>query len=248
LSICVIIPTYNEAENLPLLAERLRALPLEDLSILVIDDNSPDGTGALADELAVKHKGQVSVMHRSGKLGLGTAYISGFKHLLEKDIDLIAHMDADFSHEPEKLVEFIDAIEGNDVVFGSRYVPGGSLDRDWPIWRKGLSNFGNTYARTILHMPIKDLTGGFRLWRRETLAAMPWDKVRSNGYVFMVETAYLAHKLGFRIKEVPIYFAERTRGKSKMDLSIQVEAALRVWSLIPRYRDIEPLTVGNAID
>ena len=150
-------------------------------------------------------------------------------------------MDADFSHEPEKLVEFLkNLFEGNDVVFGSRYVPGGSLDRDWPVWRKGLSNFGNTYARTILRMPIKDLTGGFRLWRRETLAAMPWDRVRSNGYVFMVETAYLAHKLGFRIKEVPIYFAERTRGKSKMDLSIQVEAALRVWSLIPRYRDIKP--------
>ncbi len=241
MSICVIIPTYNEVENLPLIVERLRALPLEDLSILVIDDNSPDGTGALADKLALKFNGQISVLHRSGKLGLGTAYISGFHQVLEKNVDLIAHMDADFSHEPEKLVEFVNAIEGNDVIFGSRYTRGGSLDSDWPTWRKGLSNFGNTYARTILQMPIKDLTGGFRLWRREALAAMPWDRVLSNGYVFMVETAYLAHKLGFRIKEVPIYFAERTRGKSKMNLSIQVEAALRVWSLILRYRDIEAL-------
>ena len=241
MSICVIIPTYNEVENLPLIVDRLRALPLADLSILVIDDNSPDGTGALADELAVRYNGQVSVLHRSGKLGLGTAYISGFRQVLQKKVDLIAHMDADFSHEPENLTDFVKAIENCDVVFGSRYTRGGSLDRDWPAWRKWLSNFGNTYARTILRMPVKDLTGGFRLWRRETLAAMPWDRVRSNGYVFMVETAYLAHKLGFKIIEVPIYFAERTRGKSKMNLSIQVEAALRVWSLIPRYRDVTPL-------
>lgn len=247
MSICVIIPTYNEVENLPLIVERLRALPLAKLSILVIDDNSPDGTGALADELALKTKGQVTVLHRGGKLGLGTAYISGFKQVLEKNVDLVAHMDADFSHEPEKLLDFVKAIEGNDVVFGSRYTPGGSLDREWPAWRKWLSNFGNTYARTILRMPIKDLTGGFRLWRREALAAMPWDRVRSNGYVFMVETAYLAYKLGFRIKEVPIYFAERTRGKSKMNLSIQVEAALRVWSLIARYQDIKALPRGAEI-
>ncbi|HNR01550.1 MAG TPA: polyprenol monophosphomannose synthase [Anaerolineaceae bacterium] len=242
MSICVIIPTFNEVENLPLIVERLRALPLNDLSILVIDDNSPDGTGAIADELSAKYNGQISVMHRSGKLGLGTAYISGFRQVLQQHVDLIAHMDADFSHEPEKLPDFVKAIESSDVVFGSRYTPGGSLDRDWPAWRKWLSNFGNTYARTILRMPIKDLTGGFRLWRRETLAAMPWDRVRSNGYVFMVETAYLAHKLGFRIKEVPIYFAERTRGKSKMNLSIQIEAALRVWSLIPRYRDLKTVS------
>lgn len=244
MSICVIIPTYNEIENLPLIVERLRALPLDDLSILVIDDNSPDGTGALADELAARYNGQLSVLHRSGKLGLGTAYISGFKQALQMNVEYIAHMDADFSHEPEKLPDFMKAIEGNDVVFGSRYAPGGSLDRNWPAWRKWLSNFGNNYARTILRMPIKDLTGGFRLWQRATLAAMPWDRVRSNGYVFMVESAYLAFKLGFKIKEVPIYFAERTRGKSKMDISIQLEAALRVWSLIPRYRDIKHLPRG----
>ena len=241
MSICVIIPTYNEIDNLPLLVDRLRALPLPDLSILVIDDNSPDGTGALADELAHKYQSQVSVMHRSGKLGLGTAYISGFQRLLGTDNQFIAQMDADFSHEPEKLVEFVEAIKICDIVLGSRYIPGGSLDHNWPLWRKQLSSFGNTYARTILNLPIRDITGGFRVWRREVLASMPLEMVKSNGYVFQIETAYLAHRLGFTFKEVPIYFAERTHGQSKMNLSIQVEAALRVWGLLSRYRDIKPI-------
>ncbi len=241
MSICVIIPTYNEIDNLPLLVDRLRALPLPDLSILVIDDNSPDGTGALADELAHKYQSQVSVMHRSGKLGLGTAYISGFQRLLGTDNQFIAQMDADFSHEPEKLLEFVEAIKSCDIVLGSRYIPGGSLDHNWPLWRKQLSSFGNTYARTILNLPIRDITGGFRVWRREVLASMPLEMVKSNGYVFQIETAYLAHRLGFTFKEVPIYFAERTHGQSKMNLSIQVEAALRVWGLLSRYRDIKPI-------
>ena len=144
MSICVIIPTYNEIDNLPLLVDRLRALPLPDLSILVIDDNSPDGTGALADDLSRKYQDQVSVMHRSGKLGLGTAYISGFQRLLGTDNQFIAQMDADFSHEPEKLLEFVEAIKGCDIVLGSRYVPGGSLDHDWPWWRKQLPYFVGT--------------------------------------------------------------------------------------------------------
>jgi len=240
-SIGIVVPTYNEKENLPLLVDRLRALPLPDLSILVIDDNSPDGTGALADELAIRFPGSVSVLHRSGKLGLGTAYITGFQHMLANGIDLIGQMDADFSHEPEKIVEFVSAIADHDLVLGSRYIPGGSLDHNWPAWRKGLSNFGNIYARTILGVPVKDVTGGFRLWRREVLAAIPWDRVRSNGYVFQIEMAYVAHKLGFRIKEVPIYFADRKLGQSKMNFSIQVEAALRVWGLLARYRDLQPV-------
>lgn len=241
MSICVIIPTYNEVENLPLIADRLLALPLDNLSILIIDDNSPDGTGALAEELAGKFKGRISVMHRVGKLGLGTAYISGFQRLVATEVNYIAQMDADFSHEPEKLVEFVAAVQHDDVVLGSRYVPGGSLDHDWPFWRKQLSGFGNSYARAILNIPIRDITGGFRVWRREVLAAMPLERVISNGYVFQIEMAYLAHRLGFTFKEVPIHFAERTRGQSKMNLSIQVEAALRVWSLIPRYKDITPI-------
>ena len=241
MSIGIIIPTYNEKENLPLLVERLRALPLENLTILVIDDNSPDGTGSLADELAALYPECVSVIHRSGKLGLGTAYITGFKHMLASGCDLIGQMDADFSHQPEKIVEFVTALEGHDVVFGSRYIPGGSLDHNWPVWRKSLSRFGNTYARTILRIPVKDLTGGFRLWRGDAIALIPLEQIRANGYVFMVELAYLAHRLGLRIKEVPIYFAERQLGKSKMNFSIQVEAALRVWGLLARYRDLKPL-------
>jgi dolichol-phosphate mannosyltransferase len=240
LSIGIIIPTYNERENLPLLVARLQTLPLEGLSILVIDDNSPDGTGDLADDLASQYPGQISVLHRKGKLGLGTAYITGFKHLLKTNTRYIVQMDADFSHEPEKILEFSQAIKDCDLVLGSRYIPGGSLDRDWPRWRKALSGFGNIYARTILGVPVKDLTGGYRLWRRETLAAMPLDQIRSNGYIFQVEMAYVASKLGFKIKEVPIYFADRQRGTSKMNFSIQAEAALRVWGLLGRYHGLKP--------
>lgn len=246
MSIGVIIPTYNEKENLPLLAERLFTLPLPNLSLLIIDDNSPDGTGAIAEELALQHPGQVNVIHRSGKLGLGSAYVTGFKHLLAANTDYIVQMDADFSHPPEKILEFYDAIPRCDVVFGSRYIPGGSLDRNWPAWRKGLSSFGNVYARTILGMPVKDITGGYRMWRRETLAAIPWERVRSNGYVFQVEMAYVTTRLGFHICEVPIYFAERQLGQSKMNLSIQVEAAVGVWGLLSRYGDLKPLAVPRS--
>lgn len=241
MSIGIVVPTYNEKENLPLLVDRLRALPLPGLSILIIDDHSPDGTGVVADELAARFPGEVSVIHRSGKLGLGTAYITGFQHLLANGFNLIGQMDADFSHEPERIVEFVAVIAGCDLVLGSRYIPGGSLDHNWPAWRKGLSNFGNLYARTILSIPVRDVTGGFRLWRREVLSAIPWERVKSNGYVFQIEMAYIAHRLGFRIMEVPIYFADRKLGQSKMNLSIQVEAALRVWGLLSRYRDLKPL-------
>lgn len=241
MSLAVIIPTYNEKENLPLLVKRLQDLPLADVSILVIDDNSPDGTGELADELAAKFPGQISVMHRQGKLGLGTAYIAGFKQLIKTGVDFIAQMDADFSHEPEKLIEFVSAINGYDMVIGSRYVPGGSLDVTWPFWRKALSGFGNFYARTILGIRVRDITGGYRLWRRETLEAIPLDSIRSNGYIFQVEMGYVTSKLGFKIKEVPIYFAERKLGKSKMNFSIQIEAALRVWGLLSRYRGLKPV-------
>lgn len=241
MSVVVVIPTYNEKENLPLLVDRLLALPIQQLSVHVVDDNSPDGTGQIADELALRFPGRVTVNHRAGKLGLGSAYISSFKKVLQTGVDYIAHMDADFSHEPEKLVEFMAVIDQCDVVFGSRYIKGGSLDRTWPAWRKFLSGFGNTYARTILGIPVKDLTGGFRLWKRQTLAAIPLDEIRSNGYIFIVEMAYLAHRLGFKICEVPIYFADRQLGKSKMNLRIQLEAAYRVWSLIPHYRSIKPI-------
>ncbi len=239
MKIAVIIPTYNEKENLPKITAQLMALPLEDLRLLVIDDNSPDGTGQIADELVKQYPDRVSVMHRSGKLGLGTAYISGFKQLLATDVDAIAQMDADFSHPPEKLVEFARLLPQTDVVAGSRYIPGGSLDEKWPFWRKFLSRFGNEYARIILGLPIKDATGGYRLWKRQVLETIPLDEIRSNGYIFQVEMIYAALRHGFKVLESPIHFNERIYGQSKMNFAIQVEAALRVWALRARYKHVK---------
>ncbi len=223
---------------MPRLVSAFFALPLPELSLLIVDDNSPDGTGKMADDYALQMPGKLEVLHRPGKMGLGSAYIMGFHHCFQRGAEAIGQMDADFSHPLEKIPELAGAIEKCDVVIGSRYVPGGSLDENWPLWRKGLSAWGNFYARTILNLPIRDCTGGFRLYRRETLAGIPLERVRSNGYVFQVEMAYLAYRLGFRFREVPIYFADRRWGKSKMNFRIQVEAALRVWQLPLAYRDL----------
>lgn len=235
--IVVIIPTYNEAENLPKMVSALFALPL-DLSILVVDDNSPDGTGQIADDLASAHPGQVNAMHRPGKLGLSSAYLQAFQKLLPTGVDAIAQMDADFSHDPKALVEMAERLETCDLVIGSRYIEGGSTDVQWPFWRKALSAWGNFYARRILGMSTHDVTAGFRLWRRETLQGMPLGRVKSTGYVFMVEMTYLAYCLQYRIGEVPVYFAERRLGTSKMSFKIQVEAAFRVWQVLWDYRDL----------
>ncbi len=237
LRIIVIIPTYNEAENLPKLVSALFALPL-DISILVVDDNSPDGTGRIADDLAASTPGRVRVTHRAGKLGLSSAYLQAFRSLMVESWDAIGQMDADFSHEPAAWVEMAEKLETCDLVLGSRYTPGGSTADNWPVWRKALSAWGNFYARSILQIPLQDMTGGFRLWRRGTLQGMPLERVKSSGYVFMVEMAYLAWCLRYKIGEVPIYFAERLLGKSKMSFKIQVEAALRVWQVAWAYRDL----------
>ena len=234
----VVIPTYNEAENIQKLVPILLDLPIDDFSVLVVDDNSRDGTGELAEQMRERHPGRVEVIHRAGKLGLGTAYIEGFSRALANGADAVGQMDADFSHPPEKLVELVNTLAQCDVAIGSRYVKGGSLDEKWPLWRKGLSSFGNFYARTILSMPLRDCTGGFRLYRREVLSTIPLGRVRSNGYVFQVEMAYLAHRLGFQFKEIPIYFADRRWGQSKMSFRIQLEAAVRVWQLLFAYRDL----------
>lgn len=241
MKITIIIPTYNESENLPLLIRDLFELPIDDLHVLVIDDNSQDGTGDIAESLKSDHPAKMDIIHRSGKLGLGSAYITGIQVALKSCADIIGQMDADFSHQPQKIIELVNALEHCDISVGSRYTLGGAVDKDWPFWRKWLSGFGNRYARSILNLPIRDTTGGFRFWRREVLEAMPLDRVRSNGYVFMVELAYIAHKLGFKFSEVPIYFAERQRGQSKMSFRIQIEAALRVWALLRQYRDLRPL-------
>jgi dolichol-phosphate mannosyltransferase len=238
LQITVVIPTYNEAENLPKLVSVLFALPL-DLRLLVVDDGSPDGTGQLAEQLGAEHDGRISVLHRPGKMGLGSAYISGFQQALKEGAEAVAQMDADFSHPAEKLVEMAQMLQTCDLAIGSRYIPGSKLDETWPWYRKVLSGFGNWYARTILGMQVRDVTGGFRMWRRRTLEGMPLERIRSNGYVFQVEMAYVASLLGFTMKETPIYFAERQVGQSKMSMGIQVEAALRVWQLPGMYSDLK---------
>lgn len=236
--IALVIPTYNEAENLPGLISALFSLPL-DLSILIVDDNSPDGSGQIAEALSARYP-KLRVLHRPAKQGLRSAYLSGFREVLTWDIEAVGQMDADFSHDPNTLPEMVARLQTCDAVFGSRYVRGGSVDQRWPIWRKGLSRFGNFYARTILGLPLHDVTTGYRLWRREALQGMPLERIQANGYVFLVEMAYLAYLLGYSLKEVPIYFADRKWGKSKMSLRIQIEAALRVWQVKWVYRDIRP--------
>jgi dolichol-phosphate mannosyltransferase len=238
LQITVVTPTYNEAENLPKLVSALFSLPL-DVRVLVVDDNSPDGTGQVADELSAAYPGRVGVLHRPGKLGLRSAYLNGFQKVLEGDAQAIVQMDADFSHDPSALPQMANLLAASDVVLGSRYVKGGSVDERWPLWRKGLSSFGNYYARTILGLPLRDVTTGFRMWRRETLQQIPFERIQSNGYVFLVEMAYLAHCLEFKIGEAPIYFADRRWGSSKMSFRIQVEAAFRVWQVLWQYRDLK---------
>ncbi|GAB4404514.1 MAG: polyprenol monophosphomannose synthase [Anaerolineales bacterium] len=237
MKITVVIPTYNEAENLPKLVSALFSLPL-DLHLLVVDDGSPDGTGELAEELSQKYPNRIEVLHRPGKMGLRSAYLNGFQKILDSDSQAIVQMDADFSHDPTVLTEMAKLLESNDVVLGSRYVSGGSVDKKWPIWRKWLSAFGNFYARTILSLPLHDVTTGYRMWRSETLKQMPFERIQATGYIFLVEMIYLAHCLKFKVGEAPIYFADRRFGKSKMSFKIQLEAAIRIWQVLWNYRDL----------
>lgn len=237
----IVVPTYNECENLPRLAAALLALPVPGLEILVVDDNSPDGTGAVADELAATTDGRVHVMHRPGKQGLGTAYIQGFKWALAHGADRIVQMDADFSHNPEDVPRLLDALEDADVVIGSRYVKGGRLDETWGFGRRLLSWWANrVWINLILHTHILDSTAGFRAWRRSTLAGINLDQITSNGYIFQVEMTHVALRLGYRCREIPIYFADRKQGRSKMGFKVQVEAAIGVFKLRWRYRRLSP--------
>ncbi len=236
----VVIPTYNEAENLPTLTELLAQLGLPGLQLLIIDDNSPDGTADLAERLAEQLPFGLHVRRRAGKLGLGSAYLEGFAMALDAGAQAIAQMDADLSHSPSYLPGFLEALEQYDAVFGSRYVEGGRLDERWGIGRLALSRFGNNYARVILGLKVLDTTGGFRIWRAEALRRMPLGRIESEGYVFQVEMAYLAQRLGLRILELPIYFEDRRIGQSKMSFRIQLEAALRVWLLPLTHRGLHP--------
>lgn len=241
-TITVVLPTYNERENLPRMAEALLALEIDHLNMLVVDDNSPDGTGQIADALAAAHPGRVAVLHRTEKNGLGPAYIAGFRQALAGSADYIIQMDCDFSHQPSYIPALIARLEDDhDLVIGSRFTRGGGVDRTWSLYRKLLSWFANSiYVRAILGLPISDATGGYRIWRRNTLIGLGLDRVGSSGYVFQVEMAYVAYRLGFRIAEIPIYFPDRTAGESKMDASIQIEAAKRVWQVRAAHHALTP--------
>ncbi len=224
----VIVPTYNERDNLPRLARALLDLD-PTLTLLVVDDNSPDGTGDLADSLASTDS-RVHVLHRAGKEGLGRAYVAGFRLALEWGYDRIVEMDCDFSHRPEDLPRLLAAADTADVVIGSRNVPGGRAV-DWSPIRHLISKGGSLYTRLLLGLPVRDCTSGFKCFRRDVLAALDLDRVASNGYGFQVELNYLAHRAGFRLVEVPIIFPDRTVGSSKMSGRIVLEAALMVWNL-----------------
>jgi dolichol-phosphate mannosyltransferase len=223
--VLVIVPTYNEKDNVEIITRRLRAaVPGADL--LIADDNSPDGTGAIADALAADDP-QVHVLHRPGKGGLGAAYLAGFRWALEQGYDVAVEMDADGSHSPEQLPRLLDALRDADLVLGSRWVPGGEV-KNWPTLRKVISVGGNTYTRLALGIPLRDATGGFRAFRRRVLEGIDLGSVESQGYCFQVDLALRAWKCGFRIAEVPITFVERERGQSKMSKSIVAEALWRV--------------------
>ncbi len=224
----IIIPTYNERENLPPLIAEIHTF-VEDAHILVVDDNSPDGTGQLANELAAADP-RVHVLHRQGKQGLGTAYIAGFKWALERDYAYIFEMDADFSHQPKYLPDFLAKIADADLVLGCRYMKGGGTE-DWGPWRQFVSRGGNLYARTILGLRFRDLTGGFKCFRRKVLETIDLDGVSSKGYAFQIELTYRALKAGFKVAETPIIFPDRKVGESKMSGDIVREAMVNVVKL-----------------
>jgi len=225
----VVVPTYNERENLPPLAQRILALPVP-VDMLVVDDNSPDGTGKLADELAAKHS-SVHVLHRAAKSGLGRAYIAGFKWALERGYEFVFELDGDFSHNPDDIPMFLEAAKNADLVLGSRYVNGIRI-MNWPLSRLMLSKSAAAYVRIITGMPMTDPTGGYKCFRRRALEAGRLDEIHSNGYSFQIEMTHKLWRQGMRVVEVPIVFTERFQGHSKMSGHIISEALLMVWRLL----------------
>jgi dolichol-phosphate mannosyltransferase len=222
----IIIPTYNELENLRPLIQKIFSY-VSQTDILIVDDNSPDGTGKLADELSAENP-RIHVMHRAGKLGLGTAYIAGFKYAIEHQYDAAFEMDADFSHDPQYLPNFLEAIEDADLVIGSRYVEGGGTP-NWSLLRRFISGGGNIYARFMLGLPIHDCTAGYRLYRRKVLETIDLDTIESQGYAFQIELVYRVRKHNFKIVETPIIFLDRRLGKSKMSRKIFLEGFIFVF-------------------
>ncbi|MEU9853519.1 polyprenol monophosphomannose synthase [Streptomyces sp. NPDC047974] len=229
----VVVPTYNERDNLPVLAALLAELPVPDLRLLVVDDGSPDGTGEIADKLAADSPETVGVLHRAVKDGLGRAYVAGMTRALEEGADVVVQMDADLSHPVSAIPVMLDTLlTGNaGAVIGSRYVAGGTTAADWPRSRRALSAWANAYVNAILRLRLMDATAGFKAWRAEALRAIDLDSVRSNGYAFQFEMNHRATLRGFSLREIPIRFEERGQGASKMTLAIQLESALAPWKL-----------------
>jgi len=225
----VVVPTYNEAENIDELLEGI-GRHAEFADVLFVDDNSGDGTVEKVREHQARRPGRIHLLQRPGKMGLGTAYVAGFRWALERDYDAVQEMDADLSHDPADLPRTLDFPEGHDVVVGSRYVPGGATV-DWGLGRKFISGFGNVYARVILGLGVRDLTGGFNAWSRRVLTTVSLDGVRSEGYAFQIEMKYRALRAGFKLHEIPIVFRDRRVGQSKMSGRVAFEAMLRVWAL-----------------
>ena len=233
----VIVPTYNERDNIPVVVARLMAIP--EVRVLVVDDGSPDGTGAVADTLAAGAGGRVSVLHRTGPRGLGLSYIDGMRLALASDATHICQMDADLSHNPADVTRLLAATADADVVIGSRYVPGGRIE-NWPARRLVLSAFANRYIRTITGLRMRDCTSGFRCWRREALERLPLDRIASNGYAFLVELVWEAAANGCRVDEVPITFVERRQGASKLSGRVVFESAIVPWRLAWRSLSRKP--------
>ncbi|HET7187380.1 MAG TPA: polyprenol monophosphomannose synthase [Gemmatimonadaceae bacterium] len=232
MNVLVVVPTYNERDNLPLLVNQVLAYP--GYRVLVVDDGSPDGTGAVADGLARDHPGRLDVMHRTGPRGLGRSYVDGLQHALAQDgVDVICQMDADLSHDPQYLPAMAAATASYDVVIGSRYLQGISVV-NWPLHRIILSTFANRYIRAVARLSPSDCTSGFRCWRRDALAQMPLGAMVSDGYAFLVEMLFEATRHGFRIGEVPIIFVERKQGQSKLSTGVLVESVITPWRLMFR--------------
>jgi dolichol-phosphate mannosyltransferase len=238
-AVTVVLPTYNEAANLPVIVEQLFSLPLTGLKVLVADDNSPDGTGQVADALAKQYgQDRLQVAHRPGKQGLGRAYVDGMCRALDAGAEFVVQMDSDLSHAPEYLPQMLGTLLASnaDVVIGSRYVSGASLAKEWSWRRKALSGFANTYVRVLLRLGIRDVTAGFKLWRASALKAIDVASVRSNGYSFQVEMNYRTIQRGLKVVELPIHFVDRREGESKMSFKVQLESALMPFSLRRRAR------------
>ena len=230
MNVIVVIPTYNERENLVELCDRIFALAIDGLRVLIVDDNSPDGTAQLAMSMGRggSYNGKIDVLQRPGKLGLGTAYVEGFQYALNEGADMIVQMDADLSHPPEYISGLLTVLEDCDVAIGSRYTKGGTVDPSWGLRRKILSRAGNTYARWVTGLTIKDATGGFRCFTRYALEAIDLQGIRSEGFAFQLEMAYRSHRNGLRIAELPIHFPNRILGGSKMSWRIILEAFVQV--------------------